>query len=457
MRKKTHLIKPVLDAEYPTISYGKGIYLYDIEGKQYIDGSSGAITVNIGHGVDEIAEAMYNQAKHVSFVYRSHFTSDAAEELAKKLAQWAPGDLEWTFFVNSGSEATETALKVAIQYFQEQGITTKTKVLSRRTSYHGITLGALSMSGHPLRRSRFTSLLEDFPVAPAPYCYQCPLKESYPGCGVRCADELEAAIQRIGPENIAAFIFEPVIGASGGAIVPPDEYHAKIIEVCKRYDILTIADEVMTGMGRTGKMFAVDHWDIVPDIITLGKGLSSGYTPMAATIVSERIINVIKNGSKVVMSGHTFSANPLSAATCLAVLQYMDHHNLVQNAQEQGELLLNGLKKLAMKYPIVGDVRGKGLLCGLELVKDSFTKEPFQLSDGITEKLISLCFKKGLIIYPAVAGVTGFSGDSVILSPPLVITKEQVKDILDILEEAIIELTEQLIDSGIYHHHKASS
>ncbi|MDM5316356.1 aspartate aminotransferase family protein [Fictibacillus sp. b24] len=448
--RKSHLIKPVLGNNYPVISHGKGIYLYDKDGKQYMDGSSGAITANIGHGVREIAEAMWNQAQHVSFVYRSQFTSDAAEHLAEKIAQYAPGDLNSVFFVNSGSEATETALKVAIQYFQEQGNMTKTKVISRWTSYHGITLGALSMSGHQLRRQRFTPLLEDFPAAPAPYCYQCPLKETYPGCGVKCADDLETIIQAIGPDQIAAFIAEPIIGASGGAIAPPDEYFAKIRAVCNKYDILFIADEVMTGMGRTGKMFAMEHWNIIPDIIALGKGMSAGYTPMAATIVSDRIMNVIEAGSKVVMSGHTFSANPQSAAVCLAVIDYMEKNKLQENAAVMGQYLITHLQRLQWKYPLIGDVRGKGLLCGIEFVKDPISREPFELSTKVTDRLLSICFEKGLLVYPAVGGVTGFSGDSILVSPPLTVTKEQITDMIDILDQSISELTTQLITDGLY-------
>jgi adenosylmethionine-8-amino-7-oxononanoate aminotransferase len=448
--RKTHLIKPVLGNDYPVISHGKGIYLYDKDGKQYIDGSSGAITANIGHGVDEIAEAMWNQAKYISFVYRSQFTSDAAEALAEKISDYAPGDLNSVFFVNSGSEATETALKIAIQYFQEQGIYTKTKILSRWTSYHGITLGALSMSGHQLRRERFTPLLKDFPVAPAPYCYQCPLKDSYPGCGVKCADELESIIQTIGPEQIAAFIVEPVIGASGGAIVPPDEYYSKIRAICDKYNILMIADEVMTGMGRSGKMFAMEHWGVVPDLMAIGKGMSAGYSPMAATLVSDQIMQVIENGSKIVMSGHTFSANPQSAAACLAVLHYMEKNSLLENAGVMGDYLLNNLKRLLWKYPIIGDVRGKGLLTGIEFVKDQMTRQPFDLSNKVTDRLISICFEKGLLVYPAAGGVTGYSGDSILVSPPLTVTKEQINDIIDILDHSIGELTSQLTAEGLY-------
>ncbi|MFC0188742.1 aspartate aminotransferase family protein [Fictibacillus aquaticus] len=444
----THLIKPLVGESYPVVDYGRGIYLFGKDGKKYIDGSSGAVTANIGHGVKEIYEAMCRQAEKVSFVYRSHFTSEPAEELAEKLAQSAPGDLNAVFFVNSGSEATETALKVAIQYFQEQGQPEKIQILSRRTSYHGITLGSLSMSGHPLRRQRFEPLLEDFPAVAPPYCYQCPFKLSYPSCKMKCADDLEEAILSIGSENIAAFIAEPVIGASGGAITPPDEYYPRVKAICEKYNILFIADEVMTGMGRTGKMFAMDHWDVVPDIIATGKGMSAGYTPMAAAIVSDRIMKVIENGTKVIMSGHTFSANPFSAAVCLAVMDYMDKNNVVQNAQKQGIYLIEKLKKLQEEFEVIGDVRGKGLLCGIELVRDRTAREPFSLNEKITETFISICFENGLIVYPAVAGVTGFSGDAVIIAPPLTITSEEIDELAGILSSSLKQLTGKLEQEG---------
>ncbi|HEY2421404.1 MAG TPA: aminotransferase class III-fold pyridoxal phosphate-dependent enzyme, partial [Neobacillus sp.] len=252
------------------VAYGKGVYLYDMEGKKYLDAASGAVTANIGHGVTEIIEAMNEQAKKVSFVYRSQFTSEAAEMLANKIAEMAPGDLNWCFFVNSGSEATETAMKMAIQYWQEKGIQTKTKIVSRWVSYHGITMGALSMSGHPSRRARFVPLLEDFPVINPPYCYHCPYKLEAPDCGYLCAHELETMINRIGAEKIAAFIAEPIIGAAGGAIAPPKDYFKIIKEICEKHDILFIADEVMTGFGRTGTMLATEQWGITPDIVALG-------------------------------------------------------------------------------------------------------------------------------------------------------------------------------------------
>jgi len=419
--ESTSLIKPVLNAVYPVISHGKGVFLYDMDGKDYLDASSGAVTANIGHGVEEITEAMLAQAKKISFVYRSQFTSDAAEKLANKLAILIKGKLQWSFFVNSGSEATETALKIAIQYWQEKGQPRKNRIISRWMSYHGITLGALSMSGHPLRRERFTALLESYPTIPAPYCYRCPLQLESTSCKLACANELEVSILRMGADNIAAFIAEPVIGAAGAAIVPPDGYFQKLKQICEKYDILFIADEVMTGMGRTGRVLASEHWGVEPDIVTLGKGLSGGYSPIAATIVTEKVLEPILNGSNSIMGGHTFSANPLSCAVSLAVLEYLDCNDIVGKAEKSGEILGNLLSKIAEEFSFIGDVRGKGMLYGIEFVMDKKTKQPFPIKMDVTNKIIKQGMEHGLIVYPAAAGEEGITGAAVIIAPPLTI------------------------------------
>lgn len=448
--KRNFLIKPLLDYDYPMVSHGKGIYLYDIDGKQYIDGSSGAVTASIGHGVTEIATAMLDQASKVSFAYRSQFTSEAAEKLAEKLSELAPGDLNWSFFVNSGSEATETAMKIAIQHWQEKGVKGKNRILSRWMSYHGITMGALSMSGHVLRRKKFAPLLEDFPSVSAPYSYRCTHNcDNEEDCVQKYADEFETAIRRLGAENIAAFIAEPIIGASGGAVTPPDGYFQRLKQICERYDILFIADEVMTGIGRTGKMFAMEHWGVVPDIVALGKGMSAGYTPMAATMATDRVMEPILKGSKLVMAGHTYSANPQSAAVSLAVLEYIEKHDLVKAADENGKYLFDKLKQLGEKYSLIGDVRGKGLLLGMEMVANIRTKAPFDLKHGVTGRLIEKAFHKGLLVYPATGGIDGVAGDSIILSPPLVITKEEIDRLVQILDETIDELQQELQAEGL--------
>lgn len=444
MSDNSHVIKPLLGKSYPTAAYGRGVYIYDTNGRAYLDGCSGAVTANIGHGVQEIIQAMQTQAARISFTYRSQFTSEAAEALGAKLAQWAPGDLEYVFFVNSGSEATETALKIALQYWQEQGRSEKRIVLSRWMSYHGITLGALSMSGHVLRRKRFVPLLEDWPVVEPPYCYRCPMGKAYPSCKLACADGLESALQRIGLNYVAAFIAEPIIGASGGAVTPPPGYYERIREICDRYEILLIADEVMTGNGRTGKAFGIDHWGVIPDLMALGKGMSAGYTPIAATLVSARLIEVIQNGSRSIMSGHTFSANPQSAAVALAVMDYIEANDLISQAAERGKQLRDGLEKLAQAHELIGDVRGKGLLCGVEFVQDRMTKTPYPLQDCVTEKVIEAAMRQGLLVYSAAGGINGQAGDSIIVAPPFTSTPDEITLLLERLNAALVDAAAEI-------------
>ncbi|WP_246941834.1 aspartate aminotransferase family protein [Bacillus pinisoli] len=429
----SRLIKPILDEVYPVISHGKGIYLYDADGKEYLDGSSGAITAGIGHGVQEIIDAMHKQASEVSFVYRSQFTSVPAEQLADKLSSIMPGADYWSFLVNSGSEATETALKIAIQYWQEKGYPAKYRIISRWMSYHGITLGALSMSGYRARRSRFTPLLEDYPTVSPPYCYRCPYHDTYPTCNLKCATELEREIVRIGEEHIAAFIIEPIVGAAGAAMTPPPGYYEKIREICNQYNILLIADEVMTGIGRTGKMLALEHWNTIADIVTLGKGLSAGYTPIAATLVESKIMEPIRKGSRLIMSGHTFSGNPQSAAVGLAVLDYIEKHDVLRNVEVNGLYLLQQLKGLQFKYSWIGDVRGKGLLIGMEFVQDS-SKARFVSTPDLTTKIISKAKHHGLLVYPAASGEEGVHGDGILIAPPLTITVQEIDKLIKLLD-----------------------
>ncbi|MGG1399378.1 aspartate aminotransferase family protein [Bacillus salipaludis] len=444
--ERTYLIKPMMDEIYPVIDYGKGVYLYDLEGKKYLDAASGAVTANIGHGVQEIIEAMNKQAEKVSFVYRSQFTSHPAEELAKKIAEMTPGDLNWSFFVNSGSEATETAMKMAIQYWQEKGIQTKTKILSRWVSYHGITMGALSMSGHTARRARFVPLLQDFPVINPPYCYRCPYNLEPTSCAYQCAQELETAINRIGAEKIAAFIAEPVIGAAGGVITPPKDYFKVIKNICVQYDILFIADEVMTGFGRTGTILALEQYGVIPDLVTFGKGMGAGYAPIAAAVASEKVMEPILAGTKSVMSGHTLSANPQTCAVSLAVLEYLEKNEIVKEVECKSVYLRNLLEKLQTQFSFIGEVRGKGLLLGLEFVEDKTTKRPFPRKAAVTQTIVTLAKEKGLLVYPAGAGMDGVNGDSIIISPPLTITKREMEEIFSLLKATFEAFSKQLAE-----------
>lgn len=446
---QSYLIKPILDHEYPCITHGRGIYLYDDQGNKYIDGSSGAVTASIGHGVQEIIEAMNEQAKKVSFVYRSQFSTHEAEKLAQKMSEITPGDLSWSFFVNSGSEATETAMKIAIQHWQEQGIKTKTKIISRWMSYHGITIGALSMSGHISRRKRFEQMLEKYPSVSAPYYYRDANGKTIEECDDYYAEELEKEILRVGSDNVAAFIAEPIIGAAGGALTPSDDYFKKMKAVCEKYDVLFIADEVMTGVGRTGKMFAMEHFGVAPDLMTTGKGMSAGYTPIAATIVSDKVMEPILSGSKSIMSGHTFSANPQSAATALAVIDYIEKNNVVENAAVNGEYLKGKINELAKHSEIIGDVRGKGLFVGIEFVADKMTKEPFAKKCDVVNKVVQANFAEGLLVYPANAGVDGLTGDAVILSPPLTITKAEIDDLVERFTQSLRMVESKLVKEAI--------
>ncbi|MDP4083565.1 MAG: aspartate aminotransferase family protein [Bacillota bacterium] len=435
--EKSFLIKPILDEAYPIIDYGKGIYLYDLGGKKYLDAASGAVTANIGHGIQEIIDAMLKQAKKVSFVYRSQFTSEAAEGLARKIAEMSPGDLNWCFFVNSGSEATETAMKMAIQYWQEKGIQSKTKIISRWVSYHGITLGALSMSGHSARRARFSPLLEECPVINPSYCYRCPYQLTAPDCQYLCAQELKTTINRIGADKIAAFIAEPVVGAAGGAIVPPKDYFKVIKKICEENDILFIADEVMTGFGRTGTVLAIENWDVIPDIVALGKGMGAGYAPIAAALASEKVMEPILSGSKSVMSGHTLSANPQSCAISLAVLEYLEKNMIIKEVGWKGDYLKNHLKKIKEQFSFVGDIRGIGLMYGIEFVKDRKSKAPFSRKSMVTQQIINIAKKNGLLIYPAGAGIDSINGDAIIISPPLTITKNEIDELITLLHDTL--------------------
>ncbi len=441
MEHNSHLLKPKLNADYPLIASGQGIYLYDQQGRRFLDGCSGAVTATIGHGVPEIVAAMQAQASQVAFVYRSQFSSAAAEALATRLARLAPGDLEWVSFVNSGSEATEMALRLALQYWRERQRPAKTRVLSRQISYHGITLGALSLSGHSARRSHYEALLHDFAVAPPAYCYRCPFHLHPQSCQLACANDWERIFAQFDPETIAAVIVEPIVGAAGGAIPAPKGYLGRLRELCDHHEILLIADEVMTGLGRTGDWFACAHDGIVPDLLVLGKGLGAGYAPMAAVLVREPLVATLRNGSGMAGSGHTYSSNPLSAAICLAVLDYIEQHDLLRAARERGAELRAGLERLQQRYAWIGDVRGRGLLLGVELEADRLTQRSGATTADLLPRLVQLVFDHGLLIYPA--GIPG-QIQAVLVAPPLVISPAQVDELLALLDTTFAALETEL-------------
>ncbi len=442
-KMNNHVFYRNLKKSYPTVDRGEGIYIYDTKGKQYIDGSGGAAVVGIGHGVKEITEAMVRQAERISFSHGSQFTSQSAIDLASKLVQLSPKGLTRVYYLSGGSEAIETAVKMARQYQVERGKPEKYKVISRWTSYHGNTLGALALSGHTGRRKYYLPLIQHTPhIAPA-YCYRCPFELEPEKCSLECALDLEKTILYEGPDSVSAFIAEPIVGATAGALVPKDGYFQKIREICDRYDVLFIADEVMTGIGRTGKNFGVDHWSVIPDMIVAAKGLSSGYTPIFAVIVKEEIHQTIKEGSGAFVHGHTYSQNPLSCAIACAVIDYLIKHDLVSRSAKMGEYLIRSLQSL-YRHDFVGDVRGKGLFAGVEFVKDKKTKEPFDPKLRLNAIIANRAFEKGLITYPGGGGADGIKGDHLLLAPPFIITEEQSEKMVLILNETFAEVTGEI-------------
>jgi adenosylmethionine-8-amino-7-oxononanoate aminotransferase len=386
---------------------------------------------------------MLHQAQRISFSHGSQFTSQAAIDLASKLARFSPEGLTRVYYLSGGSEAVETAVKLARQYHVERGKPEKYKVISRWTSYHGNTLGALALSGHTGRRRYYLPLLQHTPHIVPAYCYRCPFGTEPETCGVECALDLEKTILYEGPESVSAFVAEPIVGATAGVLVPRNGYFQKIREICDRYDVLLISDEVMTGMGRTGRNFGIDHWKVKPDMIVAAKGLSSGYTPMGAVIVKEEIHRVIQEGSGAFVHGHTYSQNPLSAAIGCAVVDYLIEHDLISRSARMGEYFLQALKTLE-KHQFVGDVRGRGLFAGIEFVKDKKTKEPFDPKLKLNAVVGNRAFEKGLITYPGGGGADGTRGDHLLLAPPLIITQEQIDDLVRILVQTFSEVEKEI-------------
>ena len=410
---------------------GEGIYLYDDQGNKYIDGSSGAAVSNLGHGNKEIIDAVETQMRKVAFSHLSRWSPTALEQLADLVSSIAPGTINKLYPVSGGSEATESALKMARQYYVERdGQSSKYRIISRWKSFHGNTIGALSMTGDK-RRKKYTPLLLDFPhIAPA-YCYRCPFEKKPETCGVECAHDLEHCLKMEGAEYVAAFIGEPVGGAACGAIVPHKEYYKVIRQICDHYDILFIDDEVMAGFGRTGTMFSIDDYGVIPDLICAAKGMSAGYAPFGAVLAKDEIHGKFKNGSGVFVHGHTYAGNPLAASAALAVIQILIRDNIAENSKKMGEYLIEQMQEKLLPFKFVGDVRGKGLLLGVEIVKDKATKEPYPVSMGLAEKITVTLVKNGVIVYPGQGNADGENGDQFLLAPPLIITKDQCDEMIE--------------------------
>ncbi len=421
----------------PSVARGEGIYLWDTEGKRYIDGSGGAVVVNLGHGVKEIADAIGAQAAQVAYAHATMFTSEPLEELSDKLAAHLPLPDPRIFYLTSGSEAVETAIKFARQAQIACGQPGRYKVIGRWGSYHGGTMGALAVMGKPSMRKTFEPQFLDMPHIPPVYCYRCPFGLSYPECGLRCADALEEEIKRQGPDTVAGFIAEPISGATLGAVVPPDDYWPRIREICNRHGVLLIDDEVMTGMGRTGHWMAIEQWPVIPDMITLGKGVSGGYVPLSACAVRGELVEMVWDKLGDFNHGGTFSHQPVASAAGVAAVDYLEAHDLVAQAASMGEKLGQKLHVAFDDHPYVGDIRGQGLMWAIELVADRSTKAPFPAKQKLNARVFDHAFADGLIVYVMGGCADGVAGDHVMISPPLVVTEAELDEIIERLKRAV--------------------
>jgi len=433
---------------FPPAVRGEGVYLWDARGKQYLDFSGSAAVNFIGHGVAEIAAAMASQAKQLEFVHSSQFTTPVAEEYAAELLEFAGKSFEGgcVYFTCGGSESIETALKLSRQYQVEIGQTKRHQVISRGQSYHGSTLGALSVSENKRRREIYLPMVREFAHVGFPYCYRCAFDctDGCRSCGQEYAAELERAIEAANGE-VAAFIVEPVSGATLGAVVPPPGYLQCVAEICRRHGVLLIADEVMTGMGRTGRNFAVDHWGVAPDILVTAKGLSSGYAPLGAVLVSKRVARAIADGSGAFLHGFTYNSHPISLSAGRAVLTRLQEEELVRAADSESRGSTATILRQALEglrdVQAVGDVRGIGLLWGVEFVADKATKQPFTPELNFAGRVAQAAVNRSLLVYPMQGCVDGVSGEHLLIAPPAVITAEQidwaVKQLREAIEEAV--------------------
>lgn len=437
--ERTRVIHRDLNRAYPTLVRGEGIYLFDDRGNRYIDGSGGSAAVTaIGHAVPEVVEAIREQVARIAYAPTHAFTTDAVESCASLIVErFAPEGFGKVWFVSGGSEATENAVKMAIQYHREQGQSSRTIIIGRRMSFHGATIAALSFGGNAVRRRTYAAILP-----PAEHICAC---NPYRDGDVGQADELELTIRQVGPENVAAFIAEPIVGATLGAMPPTPGYFARIRETCDRYGVLFIADEVMTGFGRTGRPWGLDHWNVYPDLIICAKGISGGYAPLGAVLAKPEFVNDVRSRSGSFVIGHTSAGNPLSCAAGLAVLQYILDHGLIENAAAVGSYFKERLTELALRHVMIGDVRGMGLLLGIEFVRDRVSKAPFPTAWRVSARVGAETLKRGLVSYPGSGTVDGVAGDHVLYAPPLVINRNQVDEIVAILDESLSAVEAELL------------
>ncbi|OED46468.1 hypothetical protein AB838_20965 [Rhodobacteraceae bacterium (ex Bugula neritina AB1)] len=436
----SHVFPRHTRAALPAAVSGDGCYLIDADGKRYFDGSGGAAVSCLGHSDADVIKAVQDQVGKLAFAHTGFLTSGPAEELADLLVAHAPGDIDRVYFVSGGSEATEAAIKLARQYHLERGEPQRRHLIARKQSYHGNTLGALAAGGNAWRRAQFAPLLIEIShISPCyEYVGRTEAESSY-GYGQRVANELEEEILRLGPETVMAFMAEPVVGATAGAVPAVEGYFKRIREICDQYGVLLILDEVMCGMGRTGHLFACEADGVAPDILCIAKGLGAGYQPIGAMLCSKQIYEAIERGSGFFQHGHTYIGHPVATAAGLAVVKAMLERGLVQRCADMGEKLQAALEARFGQHPNVGDIRGRGLFRGVELVADRATKEPFDPALGLAAGIKKAAFQAGLICYPMSGTRDGRNGDHILLAPPFIITDEQITEVVDKLEAAITQ------------------
>jgi adenosylmethionine-8-amino-7-oxononanoate aminotransferase len=424
---------------FPVAVRGEGCWIYTADGHRWLDAAGQAAVVSIGHGVPEIGRAMAEQSSQIAFAHTSQFHSAPAEKLAARLIALAPPNFRnggRVYFTSGGSEATETAIKLVRQYHLEKGQPARYQVVSRGQSYHGSTLGAMTVSGNVARRALYQPLIAEWGhIAPC-FCYHCPFEKRFPECGIACADDLNAFLDRNDADSVAAFIFEPVVGATLGAAVPPDGYAARIAAICSERGILLIADEVMSGMGRTGKPFAVQHWNVAPDVILVGKGIASGYAPLGAVLVAPRVAEAFEQGSGTFQHGFTYQAHPVATAVGNAVLDHIESNKLFERVTPAADILRAELAAL-QPHPHVGEIRSLGLLVGIEFVKDKATHGPFPREENIAERIRQAALEENVLTYPIQGCVDGLRGDHMLLAPPFIVTPQECALIAKALQSAL--------------------
>ena len=434
----SHVLHRNLNQEYPTAVKGDGPYIVDREGRRYLDASGGAAVSCLGHSDEAVAQAIKDQVSQLAYAHTSFFTSDPMEQLADFLIERAPAGLDAVYFVSGGSEAVEAALKLARQYFVEIGQPQRKHLIARRQSYHGNTLGALATGGNAWRRQQFEPLLINVSHVSPCYAYRDQQPDETPeAMGIRLAAELEAEILRLGAENVMAFVAEPVVGATLGAVTAVPGYFKRIREVCDRYGVLLILDEVMCGMGRTGSLFAAEQEGVTADLITIAKGLGAGYQPIGATLVSQRIRDAIANGSGFFQHGHTYIGHATACAAALAVQQTIEARDLLTRVNVLGEGLKARLNERFAHHPHVGDIRGRGLFQGLELVADRDSRKPFDASLKLHARLKKAAMAEGLMCYPMGGTLDGRQGDHILLAPPFILQESHLDEITAKLGRAI--------------------